>query len=142
MPPSLRTRPVRARPLSDPAPGDPEPERYYLVVDRRFRAPVYVFLAEDPHGEPGFPGLGVREVTLASPPAGGSTPLAAIGADPALPDSFREFRSDGHARAAGFALIEPRYVGPTWAAYLAVFRPDGPPRSRPPANGQATRRPG
>jgi len=133
MPRSPRVRPRRARPPCDPAPGGPESERFYLVVDRRFLAPVYVFLAQDPRGEPGFPGLGVREVSLASEPAGESTPMSAIGADPARPGSFREFRSDRHTKAAGFALIEPRYVGPTWAAYLTVFRPEGPPRAKSPA---------
>src|SRR5262249_25703259 len=110
MPRSPRVRPLRARLPGEPAPRGLESERYYLVVDRRFLAPVYVFLAQDPHEEPGFPGLGVREVTLALQPAGQSTPMAAIGADPAQPGSFREFPSDRHARAAGFTLIEPRYV--------------------------------
>src|SRR5262245_8604708 len=141
MPRSPRVRPLRARLPGEPAPRGLESERYYLVVDRRFLAPVYVFLAQDPHEEPGFPGLGVREVTLALQPAGQSTPMAAIGADPAQPGSFREFPSDRHARAAGFTLIEPRYVGPTWAAYLAVFRPDGPARTKTPANSRARGRP-
>jgi hypothetical protein len=130
MPPSPRTRPVRARSSGDAAACDPEPERYYLVIDRRFLAPVYVFLIEDPHGEPGFPGLEVRVITLAAGPPGELTPQAAIGGDPHRPDRFARFSSDGHARAAGFALIEPRYVGPTWAAYLTAFRPDGPPRDK------------
>jgi hypothetical protein len=107
-----------------------DPDQFYLVIDRRFLAPVYVFLTEDPHGVPGFPRLGVQEVTLAAGPPGGFTPQAAIGGDPHRPDRFARFPSDGDARAAGFALIEPRYVGPTWAAYLTAFRPDGPPRDK------------
>src|SRR5262245_56708443 len=107
-----------------------DPEQFYLVVDRRFATPVYVFLAMDPSGEPGFPGLGVQAVSLAAGPPGGLTPQAAIGGDPDCPDRFARFATDAHARAAGVALIEPRYVGPTWAAYLSVFRPDGPPRDK------------
>jgi hypothetical protein len=114
-----------------------EPEPYFLVIDRRFPAPVYVFLADDPRGEPGFPGFGVREVILAAGPPGGLTPELAVGGDPDRPDRFTRFPTDGHARLAGFALIEPRYVGPSWAGYLAVFRPEGPPRTKPLAGGRA-----
>jgi hypothetical protein len=124
---------------------------HFLVIDDRFRVPVFVFLEIDPRGPQTHRDLAVRTVTLelaefalgrVSDP-GGSTIRAAvaIGLDPGRPDRFVEFPSDGHVRAAGFALIEPRYVGPTWETYLSVFRPEGEGRSkthaaRPPAAGR------
>jgi len=59
-------------------------------------------------------------------------PHVAIGQDPDRLDRFVEFRSDGHVRAAGYTLIEPRYVGPSWETYLSVFRPEGEPRGKAP----------
>ena len=61
-----------------------------------------------------------------------------LGRDPEHWDRFKEFPSDGHARAAGYLPIEPRYIGPSWESYLGTFRPDGerppklPPSPRPP----------
>jgi hypothetical protein len=130
---------------------------HFLVIDRRFRVPVFAFLELDPRKPGADPGLTVRGVTLelveshpARPHPGGTVvrPQVAIGQDPERPDRFVEFLSDGHVRAAGFTLIEPRYVGPTWESYLSVFRPEGerrvkvtgPPRGPPaPARPPAAR---
>jgi hypothetical protein len=113
---------------------------HFLVIDHRFRVPVFVFLELDPRGPGADPGLTVRGVTLdlvetdpARRPHSGGTmvrPQVAIGRDPERLDRFREFPSDGHVRAAGYTLIEPRYVGPSWETYLSVFRPEGEPRSK------------
>ena len=108
---------------------------HFLLIDDRFRVPIHVFLELDPRAS-GMDYVGVvRVVTLdrAAPHSSG-TPgrsgesirtQATIGRDPHEPDRFVEFPSDGHVRAAGFALIEPRYVGPSWETYLNVFRPEG-----------------
>jgi hypothetical protein len=103
---------------------------HYLVIDDRFRVPVFVFLEVDPRRPGAGPGRPVRWVTLDSPDAGSPQAsrgggLTAIGRDPERLDRFVEFPSEGHVRAAGFTLIEPRYVGPTWESYLSVFRPEG-----------------
>jgi hypothetical protein len=98
---------------------------HFLVVDVRFGTPIYVFLECDPHGQNGYPNLAVQEVTLEA----GGTPLvgrrAAIGRDPAHLNRFREFVSDGAVARAGFVLVEPRYVGPSWEGYCRHFRPEG-----------------
>jgi hypothetical protein len=126
---------------SNPSPGRHSP--YYLVIDHRFRVPIFVFLEVDPRigwlgADPGSPVLGVT-LELAAPPA--SMPVreragvrcdVTIGRDPQRPDRFREFRSDRHVRAAGFVLIEPRYVGANWETYLSVFRPEGDRRLQSP----------
>jgi hypothetical protein len=102
---------------------------HYLVVDTRFRTPVHVFLDADPRAEAGFPAsLAVRRVTLdtganVGPFDCGVGAAAAVGQHPWQPELFREFRSDGAAGRAGFGLIEPRFVGPSWAAYQRAFRP-------------------
>jgi hypothetical protein len=116
---------------------------HYLVIDDRFRVPVFVFLELDPRGPDARWARAVRGVTLelaetgagGRAPAGGAVfrPQVAIGGDPERPDRFVEFPSDGHVRAAGYALIEPRYVGPTWESYLSVFRPEGERRPKAPA---------
>jgi hypothetical protein len=59
----------------------------------------------------------------------GVSPTTSLGRHPEYWDRFKEFRSDGHARAAGYLPIEPRYVGPSWESYLGAFRPEG---ERPP----------
>jgi|GEM_PF-5960731 len=108
---------------------------HFLVIDVRFRVPIFVFLELDPR-ESGVDCAGdVRVVTLEFAVArSGGTPRqsgdsvraqATIGRDPHQPDRYVEFPSDGHVRAAGFAVIEPRYVGPSWETYLNVFRPEG-----------------
>lgn len=110
---------------------------HFLVIDDRFRAPVFVFLELDPRWPGPAPDLPVRSVTLdltgAAPARGaaGVRPEAVIGQDPDQSDRFREFPSDGAARAAGFAPVEPRYVGSTWESYLRGFRPHG--RGKPAA---------
>jgi hypothetical protein len=116
---------------------------HYLVIDDRFRVPVFVFLELDPRRPGADPGLTVRWVSLdlADDQRGrqphdhgaGVRPNMAIGRDPERLDRFLEFPSEGHVRAAGFTLIEPRYVGPTWETYLSVFRPEGERRSKVPA---------
>lgn len=122
---------------------------HYLVIDCRFTTPIYVFLELDPRGEAGFPGLAVRSVTLEPPgllddrqkpqPV---VPNAAVGRDPWRLDRFREFASDRSAAAAGFILIEPRYVGPSWSAYTVTYRPEGEkPHKRPPRPAVETGRP-
>ena len=99
---------------------------HFLVVDFRFGTPIYVFLESDPHGQDGCPDRNVREVTLA--PRLGPSPVgwrASIGRDPAHLEQFREFASDGAVDRAGFILVEPRYVGPSWEGYCCQFRPQG-----------------
>ena len=113
---------------------------HFLVIDNRFRVPVFVFLELEPRRPGSDPGLPVRCVSLdraddrrsrsAHDHGAGVRPNVAIGQDPQQPDRFLEFLSEGHVRAAGFGLIEPRYVGPTWEAYLSVFRPEGDRRSK------------
>ncbi len=116
--------------------GDPPiPQPYFLVVDTRFAVPVFVFLDADPAGATGYAGPPARRVTLARTDAGGSVqPNSTIGADPFARGRYEEFASDGHARAAGFAPVEPRYVGPDWASYTSVFHPEGAKGSGPPAD--------
>lgn len=121
---------------------------HFLVIDGRFRVPVFVFLELDPRGTGADPTLVVREVTLdltaEADRGGGVRSDAVIAADPGRRDRFREFPSDRAARAAGFSPVEPRYVGPTWNAYQTVFRPEGTgpakrPVARPPAAAPAAR---
>jgi hypothetical protein len=106
----------------------------FLVVDDRFGTPIYVLLELDPRAERGFPGLPVREIILEPRAIGpdhtpgsdfGVDPTSAVGRDPARLDRFREFISDRAVGGAGFILIEPRYVGPSWPAYLTAYRPEG-----------------
>jgi hypothetical protein len=95
---------------------------YFLVVDTRFASPVYVFLEQNPHAEPGFPGLAVRSVELqfsASEPRWSSGNVVAQ--NPRQSDHFRMFRSDGEAAAAGYGVVEPRFVGANWNSYRRVF---------------------
>jgi hypothetical protein len=109
-------------------PTAPTTDRHFLIVDHRFGTPIHVFLELDPTAEPGFPGFGVRPVTLewpAGPPGLGVPAGIAIGRDPHQLDSFRTFGSDKAVAGAGFILIEPRYVGPNWPAYVLAFRPGG-----------------
>jgi hypothetical protein len=117
----------------------PQTRTHFLVVDQRYGTPIHVFLELDPTGEPGFPGFGVRAVTL--DPTPGLTGLGvpagvAIGRDPQQLDRFRAFRSDRAVAGAGFILIEPRYVGPSWSAYILAFRPDGEKPGKYPGPGQ------
>ena len=127
-----------------PVAGDPAvPRPCFLVIDTRFAVPVFVFLDTDPAETVGYPGPRPRRVTLARTEAGGSAasiqPGSTIGADPWGADRFAVFASDGQARAAGFAPVEPRYVGPDWASYASVFHPEGTKVVRPP--GDPLRRP-
>lgn len=98
---------------------------HFLVVDARFGTPIYVFLERDPHGQAGYPGLAVREVTLEAWVGSSASRRLAIGRDPAHLERFREFASDGAVTRAGFILVEPRYVGPNWEGYRRQFRPEG-----------------
>jgi hypothetical protein len=102
---------------------------HFLVIDNRFQVPVFVFLERDPRDVEADPKLRVREVTLElvsqTDRACGVRAEAAIGADPARRDCFREFATDRTARSAGYAPVEPRYVGLSWETYLSVFRPEG-----------------
>ena len=97
---------------------------HFLVVDARFGTPIYVFLERDPHGQDGYPDLAVQEITL-EVGADVAGRRAAIGRDPAHLERFREFSSDGAVARAGFILVEPRYVGPSWEGYSRHFRPEG-----------------
>lgn len=114
----------------------------FLVVDDRFGTPIHVFLEIDPRGAAEYPGLPAREVRL-DRLAAGQRPGPhgpAVGQDPWNPAAFREFGSDGAAAAARFTLVEPRYVGHTWATYLTGFRPaGGAPRPRQRAAGGPVR---
>jgi hypothetical protein len=108
---------------------------HFLVIDDRFRVPIFVFLEVDPRGSSAGPAGVVRTVSLefAAGPVDGLQrrgadsvrAQATIGQDPAQPDRYVEFASDRHVRVAGFTLIEPRYVGPSWETYVNVFRPEG-----------------
>lgn len=98
---------------------------HFLVIDCRFGCPIYVFLEVDPRGAEAFPGFAVREVAIELSPSTHRGARAAIGRDPRRLDQFREFCSDAAAAGAGFILIEPQYVGPTWEAYAREFRPQG-----------------
>jgi hypothetical protein len=93
----------------------------FLVIDDRFATPIYVILEADPSGDGDFPGLRVHPVTLEERIG----PGAAVGRHPHRLDLFREFRSEAGVTHAGFILIEPRYIGPSWFSYLTVFRPEG-----------------
>jgi hypothetical protein len=115
---------------------------HFLVIDTRFGAPVHVFLEHDPRAHPGFPGLTVRAVDLDPPrgpygePLGWSgasySPTSAVGQNPWRTDRFREFGSDRAVAGAGFVLVEPRYVGPSWSEYVNAYRPEGgKPHRRP-----------
>lgn len=107
---------------------------HFLVIDKRFGMPIFVFLEVDPTAGAGYPNLPGHWVTLepaahselglpnTSLKLGNST---SIGGDPNRHDRFAEFPSDRAVHAAGFALIEPRYVGPTWETYVGVFHPEG-----------------
>ncbi len=116
-------------------PSPVEPTAYFLVIDRRYSVPVYVFLESDPVSDEDYDGPPARAVTLAPavkptrPDGYGIRTEGTVGADPRREDRFAEFRSDGQAQAAGFALIEPRYIGRDWQSYSAAFRPEGGPRS-------------
>jgi hypothetical protein len=93
---------------------------HFLVIDNRFSlSPVYVFLEGDPREDVEFPGLPVHQVTLQRRPASFGCE-GAIGQNLADAARFEEFRSD-RAIAAGYELVEPRYVGPTWTSYARAF---------------------
>ncbi len=118
---------------------------YFLVIDNRFGVPIYVFLEHDPNSAEGRAKLRGRWVTLeltnsperlADQSQATLGTSAAIGGDPNRPDRYAVFASEGAVRAAGFSLIEPRYMGPTWETYLSVFHPEGGKR-----NGSAISRP-
>jgi hypothetical protein len=99
---------------------------HFLVIDSRFGTPIYVFLEIDPRGAEAYPGLRVQEVAIElAPPSDLAGRRSALGRDPHHLNRFQEFISDGAAAKAGFILIEPRYVGPTWEAYTREFRPQG-----------------
>jgi len=128
-------------PLSPLAPAS---NRHFLIIDNRYGTPIYVFLEADPSGELGFPGFRVRFVTLECPGAPqkqGSPGGIAIGQDPHHLDTFRMFKTDRAVAGAGFILIEPRYVGPNWPAYILAFRPGGEkPGKRQGLDGHAGKR--
>jgi hypothetical protein len=98
---------------------------HFLVVDTRFGTPIYVFLESDPRGAENYPGLTVRGVTLEIGDPAPSGRRTVIGCDPAHLERFREFASERAVVRAGFILMEPRYVGPTWEGYCRTFRPEG-----------------
>ena len=117
-------------PLSDDdAPGN-GPRPYFLLIDDRFKVPVFVFVELKPKRR-------AREVSIEFAPAGpgvrrcwvGVGAASSLGRHPEHLDRFREFPNDAQARAAGYVPIEPRYVGPSWESYLGAFRPEG---ERPP----------
>lgn len=99
---------------------------HYLVIDTRFRSPVHVFLEHEPQGAKDFPGLAVRPVALelVTDTVSGTRigSAGSVGQDPHRPDRFREFKSDGAVAAGGYGLVEPRFVGGTWAEYDRAFR--------------------
>jgi hypothetical protein len=128
----------------DLAPAAPSGNKHFLIIDNRYGTPIHVFLELDPSDEQGFPGFRVRFVTLdcvATPQKQAVPAGVAIGQDPHHLDRFCMFRSDRAVSGAGFILIEPRYVGPNWPAYVLAFRPAGEkPSKRFHAEGQAGKR--
>jgi streptogramin lyase len=107
---------------------------HFLVIDNRFGVPIFVFLERDPSTEAAPPALHGRWVTL-EPAAQNELgfrrkhsrlagPIS-IGSDPRRHDRFAEFPTDNDVRAAGFAVVEPGYVGPSWETYVGVFHPEG-----------------
>ena len=98
---------------------------HFLVVDDRFGTPIYVFLERDPHGQTGYPGMYVREVSLEAGTHAVAGRRSELGRDPASLGKFREFTSSGAVARAGFILIEPHYVGPNWEGYCSQFKPEG-----------------
>jgi hypothetical protein len=112
---------------------------HFLVIDKRYGVPIYVFLERDPNDTEGRAKVRGRWVNLepaASADHGDMShstlgTAAAIGGDPNWPDRYAVFASEGAVRAAGFSLIEPRYMGPSWETYLSVFHPEGGKRSMP-----------
>jgi hypothetical protein len=115
-------------PIEKRSPITAETVTRFLIVDNRYGTPIHVFLELDPSTEPAFPGFGIQVVILESPtgPVGLGVPAGlAIGRNPHQLNRFRAFRSDRSVADAGFILIEPRYVGPSWPAYVLVFRPSG-----------------
>jgi hypothetical protein len=145
MSPSSKPQLVPAAATDRVTPSRPSPAAhrpYYLVIDHRFRVPIFVFLEDDPRmsGLEADRRSAVLGVTLELAEAPSSVSVrggagvrsdAAIGRDPQRMDRFREFRSDRHVCAAGFILIEPRYVGPNWETYIGVFHPEGGRRMQP-----------
>jgi len=123
-------RPLTALPrrapqaYDDTPPAGPRP--YFLLVDDRFQVPIFVFVELEPRRP-------ARAVTIEFTPATpgerrcwvGVRPNTSLGRHPEHWDRFKEFPSDGAARAAGYMPIEPRYVGPSWESYLGAFRPEG-----------------
>lgn len=118
---------------------------HFLVIDHRYTTPIFVFLERDT-SDVGNLELGGRWVTLepANFSETGATRAssllgsgAAVGGDPNRPDRFAIFTSEGQLRAAGYSLIEPRYMGPSWDTYLSVFHPEGGKQS--PASHSRTR---
>jgi hypothetical protein len=121
---------------------------HFLVVDNRYGAPIFVFLECDPIEFDDSLGVRGRWVTLepaTSLEIGGESRRsvlgsgAAVGGDPNSPDRFAIFASEGQVRDAGFSLIEPRYIGPSWETYLRIFHPEGGKEKRSPANYSRTR---
>jgi hypothetical protein len=117
---------------------------HFLVIDTRFGVPIYVFLERDPNEVGGRVRFRGRWVTLEDAASGDHDDLSnltlgttvAIGGDPNRADRYAVFESEGAVRAAGFSLIEPRYMGPSWETYLSVFHPEGGNRA-PPASRRA-----
>lgn len=99
----------------------------FLIVDERFGVPIYVFLETDPRGTDDFPPLRVCEVQFEQLAAGvrPGTQGAGVGQHPMSSMAFREFISDSAVAAAGYGLIEPRFVGNNWQQYLSGFCPGG-----------------
>ena len=127
--------PAALRPPGNHLNSSTDVGKHFLVVDNRFGTPIHVFLELDPSAEPGFPNFGVRAVTLEPPadaPDLGVPAGVAIGRNPHQLNQFRAFGSDKEVAGAGYILIEPRYVGPSWPAYVLAFRPGGEkPMGRP-----------
>lgn len=115
-----------------PPAAPPEAFMHFLFVDDRFGTPIYVFLERDPHGQDGYPGMSVREVSLEAGPHSVAGRRCELGRDPARLGTFREFASSGAVARAGYILIEPHYVGPNWDGYCHHFKPEG---TKPPKKG-------
>ena len=121
---------TRDPPCADDAVPAATPQPYFLIVDDRFRVPIFVFVELEPTRP-------FRAVTIEFAPVGPGEYRCGLGIGPGTSlarhaeswDRYREFSTDRHARAAGYVPVEPRYVGPSWESYLGAFRPEG---DRPP----------
>jgi hypothetical protein len=117
---------TRDPPFADDAVPAATRQPYFLIVDDRFRVPIFVFVELEPKRP-------FRKVTIEFAPVGPGEYRCGVGIGSGRSlarhaefwDRYKEFSTDRQARAAGYVPVEPRYIGPSWESYLAAFRPEG-----------------